>query len=551
MAKHRTARVHRSWLPAVALLVIIGIVVAVATLRARGRETGRQNGGVGARTSPSAAVCTPLRVVAATSFVPVLNAIAPSLFTGPGCVRLDVTHADGRAAAGIAERVRADVWIPDDGSWTATAGSLALTDTAGAGTVLATSPVYLVADRTAGVQLRRTGASWAGLATLVDAGEVRLVIRDPAGSGDGLVGVGAVAEAVWIGQGMDASALWLARATAHTRTVSGSAVALPAASGEVGLVPEYALVKGLPRNGALSVLPGTDYTALLRYTWLPTATGVADPARAAALQRLRTVLAGPGSAAARSAAYLRGADAAGAPIIGDETAALPAKVAKPMGVLGAHHVGHVFATWYRQDRRTDALIVVDVSGSMADPAPGSGTPLIALVRDGVRAAARLLPDDARLGLWEFGVRLDGDSDHRQLLREKVLSAGHRKALAGAVDRLAARRTGTGLHDTILAAYRAARDEYRPGILNQVLVFTDGRDEDDPGGLSARRLREKLRAARDEARPVQLSVVSFGDPGTAEIMQKALEPVDGYVDPLSSSGEVAAVFIHLAAGGLRH
>jgi Mg-chelatase subunit ChlD len=550
MAKHRTARATRSWLPAVALLVVIGVAVVVTMLRIGGRETDRQDGGPPAPV-PSAAVCTPLRVVAAASFVPVLNTVAPQLSAGDGCVRLEVTHADGRAAAGVAEQVRADVWIPDDGSWTAAAGSLALADTAGAGTVLATSPVYLVADRAAGDRLRRSGASWAGLAKLVDAGQVRLVIRDPAGSGDGLLGAGAVAEAVWIGQGMDASALWLARAMAHTRTVAGSAAALPAESGEVGLVPEYALVKGLPRDRALSVLPGTDFTALLRYTWLPTATGVADPARATALERLRTVLAGPGSAAGRSAAYLRAADAADAPIVGDDAAALPAKLAKPLDVLGTHHVGHVFATWYQQDRRTDALIVVDVSGSMADPAPGSDTPLIALVRDGVRATARLLPDDARLGLWEFGARLDGDSDHRELLAQQALSAGHRRALAGAVDRLAARRTGTGLHDTILAAYRAARDGYRPGILNQVLVFTDGRNEDDPGGLSARRLGEKLRAARDEARPVQLSVVSFGDSKTAEIMQKAIKSVDGYVDPLSSSREVAAVFIHLAAGGLHH
>ena len=93
--------------------------------------------------------------------------------------------------------------------------------------------------------------------------------------------------------------------------------------------------------------------------------------------------------------------------------------------------------------------------------------------------------------------------------------------------------------------------YRPGTLNQVMVFTDGRNEDDPGGLSAGRLSSALQGVRDEKRPVQLSVVSFGDPKTAAALQVTVKPVDGYVDPVATPDEVDAVFIHLAAGGLHH
>ena len=38
---------------------------------------------------------------------------------------------------------------------------------------------------------------------------------------------------------------------------------------------------------------------------------------------------------------------------------------------------------------------------------------------------------------------------------------------------------------------------------------------------------------------------------AKVINDAVEPVGGYVDNLSTATEVAAVFIHVAAGGLHH
>ncbi len=60
-------------------------------------------------------------------------------------------------------------------------------------------------------------------------------------------------------------------------------------------------------------------------------------------------------------------------------------------------------------------------------------------------------------------------------------------MSAAVGRLRARTAGTGLHDTILAAYLAARDQYRAGVPNHVVVFTDGRNESDPGSLTLEQL----------------------------------------------------------------
>jgi Bacterial extracellular solute-binding protein/von Willebrand factor type A domain len=547
MAKHRAGPLNSMWVvPALAIAGLTGLVLAGALALQRDAPS------KSADDSVRAPCDRPVRVVTATSFAPVLAAMTPVLDQADDCVRLEVTTADGRAAVKQAAEANADVWIPDDGSWIGSAGSLGLVGApaANAGAVVAASPFYMVADRATGARLEKAGASWSGLARMVDGGkDVRLVVRDPAGSGDGLVAAGAVAEAVWLDKDMDASALWLARARKKTRTVTDAGPALPTKAGEVGVVPEYALLPNLTASGGkLDILPGTDHTAMLRYTWLPLTAAVADPERAAALDRLYRELTGPAAGAYLRTANLRTPAAAqGASSDG----ALPPSQAKPFDLLQPHHVDHVFATWYAADRRTNLLVAVDVSGSMGAPTGGSKASRIDLVRQGCRSLSALLPDDSRMGLWEFGSKLDGERDYHPLLGITALDRGHRQALAGAIDKLAAKQTGTGLYDTILAAYTSARDAYRPGVPNQVLIFTDGRNESDPNSLTAAQLTDQLGKTIDPKRPVLLSVVTFGNAADAKVVEKALAPTQGYVDVLTTADEVAAVFIHVAAGGLHH
>jgi hypothetical protein len=192
---------------------------------------------------------------------------------------------------------------------------------------------------------------------------------------------------------------------------------------------------------------------------------------------------------------------------------------------------------------------VDVSGSMAQRAPGTNTPLIQLVRAGCLAVGQLLPDQSSLGLWSFGSQLDPPRDYKVLLPTAELTEGQRAGLSGAVSTLAAEQTGTGLYDTILAAYRSATAAYRSGMANEVVVFTDGRNEADPVSIDAAQLTVALKAATDPKRPVQLTVVAFGALPDVAGLQKAVGVVDGYVSPVQTPAQVAAAFLHAAASGL--
>ncbi|HEV7712858.1 MAG TPA: substrate-binding domain-containing protein, partial [Asanoa sp.] len=417
--------------------------------------------------SPGHSACDrKLKVVTASSFAPVLSALSARLAKTDTCVRMDIVVADGRAAPDTVRQTGADLWIPDDTSWVGTAPDLGLArlgpentvGTGGAGTVLADSPIYMVTDARTAEKVRTAGDSWLALATLLDKDPaVRLAVREPGTSGEGMVGAGSMAETIWTGQGMDASAQVLSRAFKKTRTVRGGELALPRLPGEVGLVAEYSLVPQLTKLAAGgAVLSGKDWRVALRYTWFPTNAALADGDRATALGRLLDALASADGTDAITAAGLRAPRSAepDEPPPGAEE--LPTLASRAMPFLGAHHVDHVLATWYAEDRQTDLLVVVDVSGSMGDPAPGSKQPLIKLVADGCQSLEGLLPDDSRIGLWEFGTQLDPPRDYHELLPAESLTPSHRDATVDACKKLKTHSSGTGLYETILAAYKSAQ-----------------------------------------------------------------------------------------------
>jgi hypothetical protein len=536
--------------PSVALAFAVFAVLAAVILASVLNVAGMLSAGAGSSTGGSCA--RTVRVVTASSFTPVLDAIRSSLASDRNCVALQVTTADGREAPARVASHHADVWIPDDASWAgvATEAKLATHD-AGSGTVLATSPIYLVAHTAIADRLTQTANTWLAMADLLGSPDpgMRLVVRDPAESGDGLVPAGALGEAEWLAHGMDRSALVLSDVVKVTRTVRG-AEAIPAAADEVGLVPEYALRTGLEGLGPdTRLLAPTDYTAMLRYTWFATSDAAKDPERSRALKRLLDELRGSMGGRAIDAAGLRlpGGDAPS----GFAPDRLPALAASPFAVYVPHHVEHVFTTFYREDRRVSLVVVVDVSASMNTTAPGSQAPLLDLVRQGCGTVAGLLPNDAYFGLWEFGISLDPPNHHKILAPNAALDAGQRANVANALGQLQANSPGTALYATILAAYASARDNYRPGLPNQVLIFTDG-EENIRNSMGLTELGSLIGAAKDDTRPVQLSVVMFGgSAASATALRSTLAPVNGYVSTPASAQDVAALFIHVAAGGLRN
>gem|GEM_PF-1331726 len=529
----------------VAVALVVAVLVSLVALGTRGNDS--------SDATSAASECTELQVVAPASYQPALDAVTDDFEAGSTCVELEVTVADGRAAEQVADEEQAHVWITDDASWLelheATDEAYAEDEESEgpAYPTLATSPVLFVSSPDMAASVERAGGGWTGLATLVESGRpVQVVSADPATSGDGLVALGGLGDSIWDSEGMDASALLLERAYQQHRTVQQFGGATLAAD-EIALVPEHLL--GGDVASANTVTVPEDHTALMRYSWHPTDVDVDSTELEAARSRLLTTLTeGATADAARGAAYLRDAKGRVPPTWSTGGAWVDRSLPPSYPVMDAHRVSHVFATWYAKDRLADVLVVIDVSGSMAEPAPGSDSPLIDLVRDNVRQLAGQLPADARLGVWGFGSQLVGQRDYVAVAPLRALTSAHRARLDASLDGLVAQPTGTGLHDTLVAAYRSALDSVRPGVRFDVMVFTDGLNQDDPGSRSAGDLRRALARVADPDAPVGLTVVKVGD-DPAGSLERALAPVGGEIVEITDAEDVVATFIHLAAGGL--
>jgi hypothetical protein len=502
-------------------------------------------GAAGPETCP-----TTLTVITASSFAPVLAAAGRTLRSGRDCVELDIKISEGRSAAGDLAQSHADAWIPDDAAWSATvaSGALAPAHRDGSGDVLALSPIYLVTDPATAERVKAAGSSWLGLSNLLtqpaDPG-LRLVVRDPSTSGDGMVAAGAVGEAVWDAKGMDASSLALADTQKVTHTVRHDLAATPEQAGDIGLIPEYALLPTMAVADASPrvYLAPADHTATLRFTWFPAAAALRDGAKAHALDRLRRAFDTDAAQRARHGAGLRGPDDIRPAQPGAEK--LPAVTAEPFPVLAPHHVQHVFATWDPEDRRSNLLIVVDIAGGSTTGASSA----LDVLRDGSREVAGLLPDGSRLGLWEVGPGLDPQHPYRKLVPTARLDDALRTHADEAVTNLAAHPPGPGLAEAIADAYSSVRDDYQPDLLNQVIVFTDDHAGDSADAATVNQLGRRLTALLDPKRPVHLSVVVLGQPEVAERLKGPLDPVGAYVGTAGAVDDIKADFIHVVAGGL--
>ncbi len=538
--------------------IIIGVAVVAVVAAAVGIGVSKLSGGSTpvASTGPKSQQAAPsscsrqVHVITAGSFVPVLKKAATQLATGPQCVSIQSTVADGQQALNVvANAPDADVWIADDASWRNLPNDAKLDGTAG--TVLATSPMYFVTQR--GKVLDPAQSSWVGLAgVLAQQSGTTLVVSDPAASGDGMVAAGSLGDSIYSLSGALPSALDLMRIWQKGRTVSGTAPGLPQSANEVGVVPEYALL----RSGAAeqySVVAPTDATGMMRYTWNPTSSAVADPARSAALGVLRDALTGPRSAALLAAGDLRGPS--GQPISdsGHETTALatlPQQHGKSLATLSQHHMYHVLTTWHPEQRKANILVVVDISGSMADPAPGTTTPLIATVQQGIRQFATLLPPTSYVGLWQFGYQLAPPNDYQSLVPTAPLDAEQQARFSSATNGLTAKQTGTGLYNTILAAYKDQQAHFQEGMPNEVIIFTDGKNQDAPDSINIGQLKAGLTAA-DPNKRVQVGVLAFRGQLPADDVTDALSPVGGQLDQLTTANDVLGAFVHAVSGGLTH
>jgi Mg-chelatase subunit ChlD len=205
------------------------------------------------------------------------------------------------------------------------------------------------------------------------------------------------------------------------------------------------------------------------------------------------------------------------------------------------------ALWTAASKRTQALLAVDVSGSMLER-DKEGKRLDVVQRATVRAVGGANPT-ALASLWLYSQHIGarGD-DFRQIVDYTPLGDAGRlaafdKAVAGLDSFVGG---GSGLYDTIASTYDRAKSAWRAGYTNTVVIVTDGPNEDD-FGLTLDLLEQHLTAAKDPQRPVQVVVLGIGGHADAAAMRQVVAITGGQYVATPSLAELEPALV-AALGG---
>jgi Ca-activated chloride channel family protein len=292
-------------------------------------------------------------------------------------------------------------------------------------------------------------------------------------------------------------------------------LALHVADGSgVALVPIY------PREGIVVA----DYPyAVLQAPWV-------DEARREVAEQFLEHVRGPAGRQAYAEAGFRDPEhsAADVPLLSTERG-FPPEIAVPVRQPTPESLAELLGVWPSLVRPNSALMVLDTSGSMTDPVPGTDLTRLELVQRSALQGLGLLNNDSRVGLWQFSTDLTPTTPYRELVPigqvdDDLDGVSRQQAMIGAIQQLQA-DGGTGLYDTVYEAYVTAQEAFVPDALNMVVLITDGRDEDHDG-RSLRELLADLAELVQPDRPLPIMALAVGEEADAASLEQITEVTGG-------------------------
>ncbi|MGW9631045.1 VWA domain-containing protein [Agromyces sp. NPDC055520] len=509
-----------------------------------------------------------LVVVADTSIAPALTKLAERFDENSElCVSTEITAQDSADTAAVVASGGAeiDAWVPESSVWidrmNATATSLGQSlPEVEVRESIASSPVVFAGATTKATQLAAEPVSWAR----VLGGTLPTILPDPEASAASLAGLlalrghsspddprqfaGAMIE---LGKSIPAST------SAAFGTVSAAQEPAVVVTSEAQVAaynsdePAETLVAAYPVDGTVSL----DYP-FVRMTASDAAAdagaddagaddaGAADDEGTATASASRAELLDAFEASVRKGAKVlaaegfRAADGTGALDI----PGLAAEAPTASGALDGAAQLEILRAWSVLTLRSRMLAVIDVSGSMEEPAE-NGLRRIDIFQQAAVGAMQKFSGEVELGVWVFSTARNGDLDYEDLSPIAPLGdAAHSQEIAGIIQSLPARLGGaTGLYDTTLAAVQRVRETYDPEKVNSVLLFTDGKNEDE-NGIDLDTLLAELAKIDDPSKPVPVIMIGFGPDTDLAAMQRIAQATKGAAYSASKPEDLGIVLV---------
>ncbi len=207
--------------------------------------------------------------------------------------------------------------------------------------------------------------------------------------------------------------------------------------------------------------------------------------------------------------------------------------------------------WDEQRKPARVQLVVDVSGSMGDPAGDRPTPTkLDLAIEAATNALDLFADRDVVGLRVFSTEIgpDGADEVVDLVDAGPMTRGHRQDLAAAIQGLFP-TNGTPLYTATQAAYDDAVAAYDPASINAVVLLSDGVNDDGDQSDDDDQLDDLLAALTSgsegqRAEPVRIFPISYGADADLATLRQIAEASNAALytasDPATIDRVLAAV-----------
>jgi Ca-activated chloride channel homolog len=202
--------------------------------------------------------------------------------------------------------------------------------------------------------------------------------------------------------------------------------------------------------------------------------------------------------------------------------------------------------WDEQRKPARVLLVIDVSGSMGDPATEDGFETkLDLAKQAAIAALGEFNENDEVGLRVFSTDLTSDGA-TSLDLVPIGPIGQQRAdLSRAIDDLVP-TNGTPLYDVTGASYATMLDGFDPARINAVVLLTDGRNEDEDPDDDADQLDgllDELRAGNEgqQTRPVRIFPIAYGADADLSTLRRLADATTGAAYDSSNPTAINDVF----------
>jgi Ca-activated chloride channel family protein len=203
--------------------------------------------------------------------------------------------------------------------------------------------------------------------------------------------------------------------------------------------------------------------------------------------------------------------------------------------------------WAVQRKSARVLLVLDVSGSMGDPATsGSAETKLDLAKRAAIDALDEFKEQDELGLRVFSTELGPDQQAEFLDLVPIGPVAQQRETIATRIRDLLPTNGTPLYTATQASYEVALSGYEPSRINAVVLLTDGRNDDgatDDDEDQLETLLNRLRAGSEgqATRPVRVFTIGYGEDADLPTLRRIAEATNAAAYDASDPASIAKVF----------